>query len=168
MYVNDLNKMDETEFVDQLGSIFEQSPWIAQKALRYRPYTSLEDLYQRMCEIVHNATEAEKLELIRSHPNLGERVKMSQESVNEQTSAGLKNLTKEEYDNFHLLNQRYIDKFQFPFIFAVKGKKKTDIMQAMLLRVEEEETKEFQTALSEIFKIAKFRLDEKFNSHFIC
>ncbi|WP_170287655.1 2-oxo-4-hydroxy-4-carboxy-5-ureidoimidazoline decarboxylase [Aquibacillus halophilus] len=159
--LEDLNRISKDEFINLFGEVFEHSPWIAKKAEEFRPFQSLDALHSRMVEIVRNAPQEEKLELIRAHPNLGDKIEMSEDSSQEQQGAGLKHLTEEEFKSFHSLNQTYIDKFGFPFIFAVKGKYKDDIHQAMKLRVKESPANEFNTALSEIYKIALFRLREK-------
>ncbi len=86
---------------------------------------------------------------------------MTTDSINEQKGAGLQDLTPEEYSNFINLNKRYMEKFDFPFIIAVRGKNKEQIYDAMKARIDHEIDLEFQTALKEIYKIAKFRLEEK-------
>ncbi len=156
-----LNETSNDEFTAMLGGIFEHSSWIAAKAAISKPFTSLEELHAAMVAIVKHATNEEKLLLIQKHPNLGERVAMSKDSNVEQQGAGLKELTVEEYNRFLALNERYMKKFGFPFILAVKGKDKQDIYKAMETRVNHSQLVEFETALSEIYKIAFFRLQEK-------
>ncbi|WP_407269455.1 2-oxo-4-hydroxy-4-carboxy-5-ureidoimidazoline decarboxylase [Radiobacillus sp. PE A8.2] len=159
--MDDLNQLDKDQFVHELGDVFEHSPWVAKKAVAFRTFSSLQALHQRMVEIVNNAPFEEQLELIRAHPNLGEKIEMSDDSTKEQQGAGLQNLTVEEYNSFQSLNKAYMEKFGFPFIFAVKGKNKHDIHDAMKKRVNHTEEEEFETALSEIYKIALFRLQAK-------
>ncbi|WP_018931867.1 2-oxo-4-hydroxy-4-carboxy-5-ureidoimidazoline decarboxylase [Gracilibacillus lacisalsi] len=161
MRIEDLNAMSKEEFVETLGSVFEQSPWIAIKAVEDRPYDSVEDLHQRMVEIVRDSTREEKLELIRSHPNLGERLKMSDDSVKEQQGAGLQNLDELEYKKFQTLNYQYSTKFEFPFIIAVKGRTKEEIFNYMCERILKDPAIEFEQALKEIYQIARFRLEEQ-------
>ncbi|MBM7571119.1 2-oxo-4-hydroxy-4-carboxy-5-ureidoimidazoline decarboxylase [Aquibacillus albus] len=161
MELAELNQISEQEFVSTLGEVFEHSPWIAKKAAEYRPFPSRQALHQRMTEIVANTPQEEKLELIRAHPNLGAKLKMSSDSTKEQQGAGLQNLTADEFESFKSLNQTYMQKFGFPFIFAVKGKNKDDIYQSLKERVNSTYEEEFETALTEIYKIAGFRLEEK-------
>ncbi len=161
MTLRELNDMSTENFVYELGSIYEQTPWIAKKAADDRPYVSVEELYQRMVEIVRDSTKDEKLELIRSHPNLGENIEMSHSSVAEQQGAGLKNLTSDEYKKFQTLNFHYMKKFKFPFIVAVKGKSKDEIFDLMCDRIANTPFSEFDNALLEINQIARFRLEEK-------
>jgi len=160
--LDELNKMSDVQFTDVLGDIFEKSPWVAQLAAEARPYVSIQALYDQMVAIVKRATFNQQLQLIQSHPNLGERVQMSELSTKEQQQAGLKSLSEEEFIDFLNANQIYMEKFEFPFIIAVRGKSKDEIYQAMLARLEHDQETEFQTALEQIYAIAKFRLEEIF------
>lgn len=158
-----LNKKNQVEFISILGEIFEHSPWIAEKAAEEKPFSSLHHLYQAMVTIVESSSMEQKLALIKAHPNLGDRVAMSADSIQEQKGAGLSDLTPFEYDNFITLNKRYMDKFRFPFIMAVRGKNKYEIYEAMQARIHNQKDLEFQTALAEIYEIARLRLEEKFS-----
>lgn len=161
--INKLNQSKESDFVEILKDIFEHSPWIPKKALRYSPFSSLEDLHDKMVQIVIDAPYEEKLALIKAHPNLGTRIEMSSSSVKEQIGAGLNQLSPEEYESFSIINKQYMEKFSFPFIMAVKGQTKGEIYSAMKLRVNNEQAVEFEKALSEVYKIALFRLRELIN-----
>jgi 2-oxo-4-hydroxy-4-carboxy-5-ureidoimidazoline decarboxylase len=86
---------------------------------------------------------------------------MTSASTEEQTKAGLQNLTQDEYEQFSSLNGTYMEKFPFPFILAVRGKQKEDIYEAMQSRLLNTEQTEFDTALEEVYKIAFFRLTDK-------
>ncbi|MFJ9384431.1 factor-independent urate hydroxylase [Peribacillus sp. NPDC101481] len=159
--IKSLNAISEKEFTMFLGDTFEHSPWIAEKAAANRPFSSIINLHQCMVDIVSNSSNEEKLTLIKKHPNLGDKVEMSDDSTKEQHGAGLKDLTAEEYESFISLNRQYMNKFGFPFILAVRGKDKNDIYQSMKTRIHHSETIEFDKALSEIHKIALFRLQDK-------
>lgn len=159
--LNHLNEQTETAFTHTLGEIFEHSPWIAAQAAQARPFSSLHQLHNEMVNIVKNSTPEQQIALIKAHPNLGDRVEMSNVSINEQKGAGLKDLSEEEYDQFIAMNNQYMTRFEFPFILAVRGKNKDEIYQAMETRVANDPETEFQTALVEIYKIAKLRLHEK-------
>ncbi|MDQ0245489.1 OHCU decarboxylase [Bacillus fengqiuensis] len=159
--INDLNKMSLSEFTRLLGGIFEHSPWVAEAAGKFRPFPSLPALHERMVQIVEEASLEDQLTLIRLHPNLGTRLEVSPSSREEQKNVGLNQLSPEEYENFSILNEQYMRKFDFPFIMAVKGRTKDELYSAMKLRVNNEQSVEFETALSEIYKIALFRLNER-------
>jgi 2-oxo-4-hydroxy-4-carboxy-5-ureidoimidazoline decarboxylase len=159
--IDQLNKTNHAEFVEILGGIFEHSPWIAEQTEKAKPFSSLHHLYQEMIHIVENATLEQKLALMKAHPNLGDRAQMSEDSIQEQKGAGLKDLTSEEYNKFITMNHQYMEKFNFPFIMAVRGKNKHQIYEALEARIHNEKEAEFQTDLNEIYKIARLRLEEK-------
>lgn len=161
--INKLNESSEEEFVEILKDIFEHSPWIPKKALQYSPFSSVNDLHEKMVQIVIDSPYEEKLALIQAHPNLGTRIEMSKSSVEEQKGAGLSQLTVDEYRNFTEINTQYMKKFGFPFIMAVKGRTKQEIYSTMKNRINNDKQTEFEKALSEIFNIAFFRLKDLLN-----
>lgn len=160
----ELNEADKQRFVDILGEVYENSPWVAKQAWSEQPFSSVDDVQAAMEEVVQNASRAEKLDLLREHPDLGERTEMTDASEREQASAGLDELGPEQYETFQRLNESYKDKFGFPFIMAVKNESPDVIQEAMEERVEHTESEEFHTALQEVHKIAQFRLAELIES----
>ncbi|MEH7416782.1 2-oxo-4-hydroxy-4-carboxy-5-ureidoimidazoline decarboxylase [Neobacillus drentensis] len=159
--ITEINNTTRQQFLGIAGGIFEHSPWIAEKAAELKPFSSLNHLHQEMVKIVENSSFEQKVALIKAHPNLGERASMTIDSTQEQKGAGLQNLSQEEYTQLIFLNQQYMEKFSFPFILAVRGKNKQQIFDAMEERIHHSNEIEFETALSEIFKIALLRLQEK-------
>lgn len=159
----DLNQMSQSEFVAALGAVFEDTPTIAQAAWHKRPFASLSELHQSMVEVVQAFTTEEQLALIRAHPDLGSKAKMAEASVQEQSGVGLDRLTAEEYDRFHTLNQAYKDRFGFPFIIAVKNHTKSSILEAFEQRLQNSASAEQIQALTEIYQIAHFRLQDLVN-----
>ncbi|WP_228041880.1 2-oxo-4-hydroxy-4-carboxy-5-ureidoimidazoline decarboxylase [Planktothrix mougeotii] len=157
-----LNQMNQTEFITVLGAIFEASPWVAEQAWLKRPFTDIQSLYQTMVDIVKNSDSQQQLALICAHPDLGSKAKMAEASVKEQAGVGLNCLTSSEYEQFHQLNESYKNKFSFPFIIAVKNHTKASILLAFEQRLNHSIEEEKITALAEIYKIAQFRLYEKF------
>ncbi|AGK54271.1 factor-independent urate hydroxylase [Bacillus sp. 1NLA3E] len=156
--VTELNQMSETEFVTKIGWVFENTPWVSEKAWEYIPFSSIESLHKIMTEIVKQAPKQQQLDLIRAHPDLGTRIKINPISQTEQNQVGLHQLTVTEFDRFVKINQRYLKKFGFPFILAVRGHNKTSIYSSMINRVNNPYQIEFETALTEINKITLFRL----------
>lgn len=156
-----LNSMPREEFVNALGWAFEGSPWVAEQAWATRPWASVSMLQGAMCATVKRAPIAMKLALIRAHPDLGSRAKMADASTAEQKGAGLDSLGPEEYGRIQRLNREYTAKFGFPFIFAVKGKTKGDVFAALDARLGNRKEDELEAALSEIYKIAGFRLNDR-------
>jgi 2-oxo-4-hydroxy-4-carboxy-5-ureidoimidazoline decarboxylase len=158
--ISQINDTNLEEFMNITNGIFEHSPWIAQLAFSEKPYSSLHHLHQSMVEVVKLASTEQQLTLIKAHPNLGERIAMTNHSTQEQKGAGLQNLTHDEYEQFIKSNQEYMEKFGFPFILAVRGKNKHEIYEAMKTRISSSKEIEFETALTEIYKIALLRLEE--------
>jgi 2-oxo-4-hydroxy-4-carboxy-5-ureidoimidazoline decarboxylase len=158
--IAELNELSDAAFVDTLGSIYETSPWVAERALTDRPFDSSDELREAMKDVVENATDDKKLALLRAHPNLGEQTEMTDASEKEQASAGLDQLSPKQYETFQRLNERYEEKFEFPFIMAVKNESPDAIQQAMEQRIEHSESAEFETALREVHEIARLRIDE--------
>jgi 2-oxo-4-hydroxy-4-carboxy-5-ureidoimidazoline decarboxylase len=109
---------------------------------------------------VKNATPAEQLALLRAHPDLGTRARMSIASTSEQARAGLGNLTAEELQRLEEANELYRGRFEFPFIYAVRGATKEDILRALEARLHSSREGEFQQALQQVYRIARFRLED--------
>ncbi|MFS0779427.1 2-oxo-4-hydroxy-4-carboxy-5-ureidoimidazoline decarboxylase [Neobacillus sp. 3P2-tot-E-2] len=160
--MEEVNLMNKEEFVQKVGWVFEHSPWVASAAWESMPFESRENLLQTMIDIVQNAEESRQLALLRAHPDLGTRLQMSEVSQKEQAGAGLDRLSKEEFEEFVLLNEMYVNKFAFPFIMAVKGQSKETILAAMKQRVDNSYEEEYNIALREVYKIAGFRLNDIF------
>lgn len=158
--IEELNRGDEATFVDVLGGVYEASPWVCERAWSERPFASLGELQEAMERAVQTASREKKRELLRAHPDLGEKTEMTEESREEQASAGLDQLTPDQYEAFQRLNDEYRDRFGFPFIMAVRGESPNVIRDAMEERVTHSQSEEFQTALNEVHEIAKLRLEE--------
>lgn len=164
--ISELNQLSQEAFVEVLGEIFEDSPWVAQNAEIKRPFADLASLHQAMVEVVEQASLEDQLRLIRLHPDLGNKVKMSAASVKEQAGAGLNQLTAEEYVRFGQLNEAYKTKFGFPFIIAVKQHSKESILNTFEFRLNNTAEAEVEQALKEIAQIASFRLGEIIETEF--
>ena len=164
MTLSELNAHDRRGFVDAIGWVFEHSPWVAERAWTQRPFETLAALHEAMTSQVASATLPEQLALLRAHPDLGARANMSDASVAEQTGAGLDSLTGHELDRLRELNASYRDKFGFPFLYAVKGSTKQDILNALEKRLLATRDAELGEALRQVCRIARFRLDEMLRS----
>ena len=158
MTLVEINMLDQAAFTAALGWIFEHSPWVAGEAWRMRPFESLDALHDAMTSAMRLAGREKQLALIRAHPDLGARAKLSAASAGEQFGAGLDRLTSDEMDRLREWNAAYTARFGFPFILAVKGATKHDILLALEQRLGENPEQEFQTALMQIERIAWFRL----------
>lgn len=160
-----INAMSRTEFVETLGGIFEHSPWVAEGAYTQIPFRSVEHLHSSMVETALSADRSQIKALLRAHPDLATRLQVSPLSAAEQQGAGLDQLTAEEFNLLSDLNKKYTDKFKFPFILAVRGKNKDDIIDAIGERVNRSPQEEWVQALSEIGAITRFRLYDLINNH---
>jgi OHCU decarboxylase len=155
-----LNTADRASFVDALGWIFEDSPWVAARAWERRPFSSVDHLHAAMLAVVDMASHDEQLQLLRAHPDLGARARMSEASVHEQAGAGLDRLSPAQFTELQRLNATYRATFNFPFLLAVKGCTAQQVLDALRWRVEEGEQVEFVEALRQVGRIARFRLEE--------
>ena len=160
MTLAEVNALDRAGFVAALGWVFEHSPWVAEAAWSAAPFADLAALHAAMTAVVAAAPFAQQIELIRAHPDLGARARMSAASSNEQSGAGLDRLTAEEYARLHQLNSAYREKFGFPFIYAVKGSTKHEILAALAERLNATAASEHAQALAQIYRIAQTRLED--------
>jgi 2-oxo-4-hydroxy-4-carboxy-5-ureidoimidazoline decarboxylase len=164
MTIGELNLLDRTAFVNALGWIFEQSPWVAERSFDARPFASLDALHAALTEQVERATFTERLALLQAHPDLGARARLSQASTQEQAGAGLDSLTPSEFEQLHRLNATYRTRFGFPFLLAVKGSTKHDVLRALQARMESAPEDEYREALRQVYRIARFRLEDSIES----
>ena len=159
-------KMEGKKIINLLKGIYEHSAWVPEKLLseNISEFKTKEELELMMKKIVDNSTETEKLNLIKAHPELGKKLqkkeKLTKFSKEEQKSAGLDQCSDEEFEILTNLNNTYRSKFEFPFILAVKGLNKNQIIDNMKKRVNNCKSVEFETAINEIHKIAQLRIKD--------
>ncbi|MEL7476489.1 MAG: 2-oxo-4-hydroxy-4-carboxy-5-ureidoimidazoline decarboxylase [Cyanobacteria bacterium J06642_12] len=158
--IAELNQMERDTFVDVLGAVFEDTPAIAAQAWHHRPFANFAELHRSMVEIVDRLEVPEQLALIRAHPDLGSRVAMAEASEIEQAGVGLDRLSPHDYRQFQQLNRQYRDRFSFPFIIAVREHTKSSILNAFVERLNNSVEVERQQSLSEIARIAWYRLQD--------
>lgn len=155
--------MSATEFVARYGGVYEHSPWVAEEAANDAAgIESIERVAEIMADCVDNASTERQLALIRAHPDLAGKAQiageLTVESSEEQARAGLAQCSAAEYEQFQSLNDRYHEKFGFPFVMAVRDSTRAEILAAFTQRLENDVNTEFETALAEIHAIAKLRL----------
>jgi 2-oxo-4-hydroxy-4-carboxy-5-ureidoimidazoline decarboxylase len=158
--LTDLNQMDQTAFVATIGFVFERTPTISEQVWHQRPFASVADLHQKMAALVQAMPRADQLALIQAHPDLGTRAAMAEASVKEQTGAGLTQLNAEDYHYLLQLNQRYRERFGFPFIIAVRNHTKDTIITTLEQCLDNSVDSEILRALAEIIEIGRFRLTD--------
>jgi 2-oxo-4-hydroxy-4-carboxy-5-ureidoimidazoline decarboxylase len=161
----EVNGLDQHAFTALLGAIYEHSPWVAQRCWPQRPFASLDALQAAMAQALDAASAEEQMAVIRAHPQLSGRAALRQDlttdSRQEQAGAGLDRCTPEELEQLQQGNRAYVEKFGFPFIIAVKGLGRRDIIAALQRRSGHRRDEEIAEALAQVHRIAAFRLREK-------
>ncbi|MFT3735364.1 MAG: 2-oxo-4-hydroxy-4-carboxy-5-ureidoimidazoline decarboxylase [Rhodocyclaceae bacterium] len=160
-----LSALPQDGFVQALEGIFEHSPWVAARAWMQRPFASREALLEALCSAMLSATHDEQLALIRAHPELAGKAavrgELTAESTREQAGARLDACSPQEFERLQALNSAYGEKFGFPFILAVRGYDRTQIIACFAERLANDVEKEFGEALRQITRIARLRIEER-------
>ena len=159
MTLSEVNALDRQAFVDAVGWVFEHSPWVAERAWSKRPFLSLDGLRATLLDEALAGSRDEQLALLRAHPDLGTRARMTQSSTREQRGAGLDQLTPDQFERLQRLNAAYREKFGFPFLYAVKGSSVDQILSALESRAKSGHEQEFVEAMRQVGRIAGFRLE---------
>lgn len=159
------SEMDRASFVARFGGVFEHSPWVAEGAWGAGNVPDDADgLHAAMVAVLRAADHDRKLALLNAHPDLAGRLalrgELTADSTAEQASAGLDRCTPEEFARFTELNDAYKARFGFPFILAVKGRSRADILEAFETRLSNGPEEEFATALAQVERITWLRLKD--------
>jgi len=160
--INKINKLSQNEFIKVFGNIFENAEWIAEELYNQKPFSNFEELSSKILNIFATTTKEKQLKTLKAHPDLANKTKISlltPDSLREQTNAGLDQCTEKEFNEFKKLNDAY-KKFDFPFILAVKGKTKIEILNNFRKRISSNPEIEFDEAIKQVKQIASFRLKE--------
>ena len=165
---NNINKLSEIQFIKIFANIFENSQFIAEALYKKKgdDFKDFEDLAKKILNIFENTTKEQKLKILNAHPDLADKTKiasLTSDSKKEQNSVGLDLCTEDEFNEFKKLNDLYKKKFGFPFILAVKGKDKIEILNNFRTRVSSEPQIEYEEAVKQVKRIASLRL-EKLNN----
>ena len=166
--INKINKLSKSEFIKVFANIFENARWIAEELYNQKPFDNFEELSSKILNIFETTTRGKQSKILNAHPDLANKTKISlltPDSLKEQTSAGLDQCTKEEFSEFKKLNDAY-KKFGFPFILAVKGKTKIEILNNFRKRISSGPEIEFNEAVKQVKQIASLRLKELNNKVF--
>jgi len=158
--IDKFNKLSKPEFISIFGNVFEKTEWIAERCYDSKPYNNVNELFLKMMEIFQKTEKEKQLEILNAHPNLAIEKKLTKDSKNEQKNASLNQCNDEEFIEFKKLNEEYKKKFGFPFIIAVKGKNKEEILNSFRQRITNNINLEFEEAKKQVKKIASFRLTE--------
>ncbi len=163
--IAEINEMNVHAFVAVFGEIAEHSPWVAERAANARPFSNRDAMIAAFADAVLSADENRQLDLLNAHPDLAGRAAISGEigadSRLEQADAGLDQLTRDEFERFTRANTAYREKFGFPFILAVRGATKHDILASFEARIGNNRASELATALQQVCRIMRFRLEDR-------
>ncbi len=161
------SRMDRTAFLARFGHVFEHSPWVPEGAFDagLTPAAdTAEGLHAAMIAVLRAAPRERQLALLNAHPDLAGKLavcgELTADSTSEQASAGLDRCTPEEFQRFTGLNDAYKAKFGFPFILAVKGRTRAEILEAFERRIHNTPEEEFATALAQVERITLLRLKD--------
>ena len=165
MKVNDVNVMSSDIFINNFKNVFENTHTIAVITEKMRPFENKNHLIKTFLNEFDKLTVNNKKKIIKNHPDLGNKFKINNDltemSINEQKNVGLENCTEEEFFLFKKLNNEFKSKFDIPFIFAVKGKNKSIIIEEFKKRLQNDNIeKEVEESIKQVKQIANFRLNE--------
>ena len=161
--IDKINKLSRSEFVEIFANIFEKTKWIAEKLYNQKPFDDFKDLCSKMLRIFETAGKETQLKILEAHPDLADKVTvnlLTSNSRSEQSNAGLDQCSEEEFNEFKNLNKSYRQKYGFPFVIAVKGKNKIEILSEFRKRILNSVDEEFNEAIIQVGKIANLRLNE--------
>ena len=161
--IDKINQLTKNDFISIFGNIFEKTKWIADSAYNLKPYKSSGELSAMIMKIYENTTKENYLKIFNAHPELAVENRLTDDSKNEQNNSNLNQCTDEEFNEFKILNNKYKKKFGFPFIIAVKGKNKSEILDNFRKRTKNKINLEFKEAKEQVKKIASYRLNEIIN-----
>ena len=155
-----INLLTKKELLSIFGNIFEKSEWIAEEVFNSKPFKDSKDLVIKMMNIYEKTSNDKIIEIFNLHPKLAIEKKLTSFSSKEQIGAKLNTCTEEELEEFKHLNENYQKKFGFPFIIAVKGKNKDEILNNFKRRIKNNLEIEFKESKTQVKKIASLRLEE--------
>ena len=158
--IDKLNKLNKSEFISIFGNVFEKTQWIAEKAFNLIPYNNFDEFTLKMIEIYSKTESKNHLIILNSHPELVVEKKLTLESKQEQSGANLNQCSDKEFNEFKKLNINYKNKFGFPFIIAVKGKNRMEILESFRKRINNTIETEFEEAKEQVKKIALLRIKD--------
>ena len=165
MIVENINKLENAEFINIFKNIFEHSDFITKEVEGLRPFQNKLDVINSFIKVFDALAMDVKIKIVKSHPDLGDKIKivegLTEFSQQEQSGAGLANCNDEEYRKFHKLNDEFKEKFGIPFIFAIRGKSKSDILKEFETRLKSDNIEqELDKSINQVKKIATLRLNE--------
>ena len=165
MNINEVNNLEEYKFFEIFDNIFEHSDFITKIVEKTRPFKSKEEVIDYFIQTFDSLDQDIKINIIKSHPDLGDKLKIKKGLTNfsqdEQAKAGLAECTDDEFSEFHKLNNSFKIKFNIPFIFAIRDKTKTEVFEEFKSRLKSDNIQqELDKSLNQVKKIASLRINE--------
>ena len=165
MNINEVNNLDENVFLNIFKNIFEHSDFITKLVQKKRPFKNKSEIIYHFMNTFDSLDQDKKVKIIRLHPDLGDKLKIREGltsfSQEEQSRAGLAECNDEEFKEFNRLNNEFKSKFNIPFIYAVRGKTKQDILDEFIGRLKSDNMEqELDKSLIQVKKIANLRINE--------
>jgi 2-oxo-4-hydroxy-4-carboxy-5-ureidoimidazoline decarboxylase len=159
---------DRDAFMATIGGVVEHSPWVAERAFVYRPFSSIDALHAALMKCIRDAPPDEQIALFNVHPELAGREAIqgqtTAESTGEQGRLGLTTLSASEFSELTALNRRYREKFGFPFIAALRlHPDRRSMIEAFKSRIENPREREIANAINQIAEIVRGRLERIFD-----
>jgi OHCU decarboxylase len=158
--IDKINQLTKNDFISIFGNIFEKTKWIADSTYNLKPYKNTKELSATMVKIYENSKKEDCLKIFNAHPELTVEKNLTEDSKSEQNNSNLNQCNDDEFKEFQILNIKYKKKFGFPFIIAVKGKNKKEILDNFRKRIENKIELEFEEAKEQVKKIANSRLNK--------
>ena len=158
--INNINDLNKSDFLSLFGNVFEKTESVALETFELKPFKDFNDIILKMLNIYEAYGKDKILEILNSHPELAVAKKLTSESKSEQASAKLNECSNDEYEEFKKLNLEYNKKFNFPFIIAVKGKNRIEILESFRKRINNTIETEFEEAKEQVKKIALLRIKD--------
>ena len=165
MHINNINNLSSSNFIETFKNIFEKTESITKEVENLRPFKNKEHMIDSFLLTFDLLKLKNKLQIINLHPDLGDKIKISRGltklSLEEQSLAGLNDCTEEEFNLFNNLNSSFKLKFDIPFIYAIRGKNKSDILNEFKSRLSNSDIdSEIDTSIEQVKRIALLRLEE--------
>lgn len=160
--IENLNNMSPTEFQKIFRNVVENCPQAAIEVSSRRPFRCTNQLVEHF----HNyITSLDHATVLRFHPDLAAKLaeyeELTVESAEEQNGVGLNRISSEQREQFNRMNEKYKEKFGFPFIICVRETNKIEAMlRGFTLRIENDRNVEMKLGMDEVKKICRFRIGQ--------
>lgn len=160
--IAEVNQLSFEDFIQKFGNVVEHCSLCAAAVWRNGPYSNIQNLSSAFNEFMDNLSMTGKEGILRLHPDLAGRLALTgaltQESTNEQASAGLGNMSPDEREKMSQLNLKYKEKFGFPFVICARQNEKEAILKGLEERLNNTVEQETLTGVNEVKKICHLRL----------